>query len=63
MPKEPKEPILLTNTDVTAAPPALIRVGQRIVYGQFGNNGIAYNRPIYCKFTIPGRQLGPPITY
>jgi hypothetical protein len=26
-PKEPKEPILLTDDDVTVAPPALIRVG------------------------------------
>ena len=27
MPKEPKEPIVLTTDDVVAAPPALIRVG------------------------------------
>src|SRR5271170_987648 len=27
MPKEPKEPIVLTTDDVIAAPPALIRVG------------------------------------
>jgi hypothetical protein len=27
MPKEPQDPILLTDDDVTAAPPALIRAG------------------------------------